>query len=211
MSSGSPGVTTGGGAYDWSRVGAPASEPIKAESGITSFAKKHGGSIGLGLEIGGAAGQTLGAFYQSKANKANLQAQSALNRLAAEQESQRAVDVAHARGEEAFKMRLKQNQLEGTQRAQIAAAGGDVAQGSAAAIVGDTKYIGDLDMKALKDDTQREVYALLQRSRAKAMDANMLALRAKAERPGLSALTQLITGATRVSGRWYSTTVGVRG
>jgi hypothetical protein len=124
--------------------------------------------FGTGLEVAAFASLALGAAgtamnvigqgqqAQAQAGQANYQAQVARNnqmlaeRNATLAEQQGAADVQ--------RQQLKTAQLEGSQRAALAAQGGDVNSGSPLDILGDTARAGATDVATIRNNAAQQAY-----------------------------------------------------
>lgn len=150
------------------------------------------------------AGMTAVSAHQgSKANKAafNAQAQIANNNAQlAQYQSEDAITRSQTAASDAG---LKAHQLKGTQRAALAHSGVDLSFGSAAEILTDTDYFGEIDRARIIDSGAREAWGY--RSQASGFEGNaaLLRSRADAESPLLSAGTSLLGSAGRVAASWY--------
>lgn len=114
-------------------------------------------------------------------------------------EEDRATDAA-SRGEKAALRRDQKTRLQtGSQRAAMAAAGGDPAFGSNADTISETEAIGAADVAAIKTNAWREAFGF--RTRANQLRgeqaAGYLASRTKANALDFAARSSIITGWTR--------------
>lgn len=126
--------------------------------------------------------------------KANADRQAALNNAstatAAAFNEQRVGDI------QAQKLYAQTNQLKGSQRASMAARGLDLGSGSPLDILTGTDVMGAADQATLKTNTQLNVNADMNKAayyRSQASNAS----------PFVSAGTSLVTGASKVSDKWY--------
>ena len=151
-------------------------------------------------------GQASAAHAKAKAEKANIEFQAYLTQREAYQGELRAADRAKVGNEQMFKLRLKQSQQLGSQRARIAAHGGSLTQGSHAAILSDTRYISDIDARALQSNTDKEVWLIREGARNKGMSAEMMRLAGAQISPGGEALTSFAGNAGKLASQWYRLT-----
>lgn len=91
-------------------------------------------------------------------------------------------------------LRRQSAQLTGTQRNRLAATGADIQFGSALDITGDTAALTAMDAATIRENAEREAWAL--RSGA-ALD------RASTSSPTLAAAPTVLGGATEFADRWY--------
>lgn len=99
--------------------------------------------------------------------------------------------------------RKKTKALQGTQRANMAASGVDLTQGSPLHILTDTDYMGALDDQQLADNAQQEASAYRLQAAGLIGDAAMAQMAGSAANPGGAAAGSLLTGATQVAQAWY--------
>lgn len=100
--------------------------------------------------------------------------------------------------------RKKTKALQGSQRAAMAASGVDLTQGSPLRILTDTDYMGAQDEYQIGVNAEQEAQAYRMQALNLGGEAAMAGLQRDSIKPGLSAATSLISGATRVADRWYS-------
>lgn len=93
--------------------------------------------------------------------------------------------------------RLQVAQAKGSQRAQMAANGQDLTQGSALRILADTDYLGEQDAEILRANADRERYGYQSRS-------NLALAGANAINPNLSAASSLLSSSGSVAKAWYA-------
>jgi hypothetical protein len=160
--------------------------------------------------FGGMAMSTMGAYSNSRASKAALEAQAqvaANNRQIAQWQA----DDALKRGDRAVsRSRMRTNQIKGTQRASMAANGVDLGVGSALNILVDTEYFGEVDAGTIKDNAAKEAWALRNQAANFGSESELMRSRADAEKPWMAAGTSLLTSAGRVAGSWYPSSGGSR-
>lgn len=160
-------------------------------------------SASQGLMIAGTVAGAYGAYNQSKASKASLEYQASVARNNAEYSESQARDAIR-RGQVAENdVRRRTAQLQGSQRARLAANGIDLGEGSALNILLDTDYFGELDALNVRDNSNREAAALRTQGSNQISNANLLDARADMESPIGAALPTLLTGAGAVANSWY--------
>lgn len=146
---------------------------------------------------------TIGAFSQYQGAKAEKQAarfNAAVSRNNAIIDDQRASDAVRRGGDKVFARRLQQSQTVGAQRARLAARGLSLDSGSALNILLDTDFIADLDVNTIRNNADRESWALRQSAGAHRSQSELLKSQADSISPGLSLATSLLTGASQFGG-----------
>lgn len=143
------------------------------------------------------------AYTQAKNQQAALEAQAQVQRNNATLAGWQAEDSL-ARGEVAANNALQQGaQIKGTQRANFAANGVDLSEGSAANILNDTDYLTAVDATTLRGNAAREAWGYRMQARQYTDQARMTAYGASSISPWLAAGTSLVTSASSVASRWY--------
>ena len=167
-------------------------------------------SAAQGMQIAGTVAGAYGAYNQSKATKQSLEYQSAVARNNAEYSESQARDAIR-RGQVAENdVRRRTAQLEGSQRARLAANGIDLGEGSALNILLDTDYFGEMDALNVRDNASREAAGLRTQSSNQIGNANLLDARAGMESPMGAAATTLLTGAGAVASSWYRNKASIK-
>lgn len=152
--------------------------------------------------------QAVGAYGNSRATKNAMGAQAQVQRNNAIIAGWQAQD-ALARGDRAAsRVRSQGRQLQGRQRAAMAANGVDISTGSALEILKDTEFFTEMDATTAKDNAAREAWAIRNQAAGFTADANLLQARGDAESPMFAAATSLLGSAGRVASSWYSPTAG---
>lgn len=161
-------------------------------------------SIGTGMQIAGMVSNAFGAYNQSKATQQAYDYQAAVNRNNAQIAEWQARD-AITRGQKAEQaQRLKTAQLKSSQRASFAARGVSLAEGSAANILQDTDFMGNVDALTIRDNAAREAWGHRVQAGNYAADADALSARAASESPAGKAFTSLLTSGGAVASSWYN-------
>lgn len=161
-------------------------------------------SILLGAQGVGAGLGAIGAYDASKGAKAAYEAQAQVADNNRQIATWQAEDAYLRGGKTATQVRLKNLQLQGDQRAALAANGVDLGVGSAAEIQADSDYFGKIDANQVVDNAAREAWGYRTTANNFGNDAAMLRSRADAESPSWAAATSLLGSATKVAGNWYS-------
>ncbi len=145
--------------------------------------------ISLAASAGSAVMGAKAAYDQSKFSKgmakynagvADNQAADALNR--GEKESQRA--------------RAQARQLVSAQRSGYSARGIDIGEGTAADVIDQTNFFGEVDAGTARTNSRREAAGYQARSTG-------YSLQADAENPGMAAAGSLLSSASSVADKWY--------
>ena len=166
------------------------------------------------LSLAGAGTKAVGAFNASSAQRSSLDYQASVAANNAVLATDKA-SIATDNGQVAVENQdLKTAQTYGMQRANLAANGVDLGQGSALDLLTSTKLMGERDADQLQTNALREAWGY--KTQAADDTSNSAALRTMAGNvsPVGSAMTSLIGSAGQVSSAWktYSTAVaGVPG
>lgn len=127
------------------------------------------------------------------------------NATLAEIEARDALDRGNQRAAE---MRRKYAAMLGTQRAQFAARGIDIADGSANAVLNDTAYFGQVDENTVRANAAREAWGYQVKAQNFMGDAGAYSAQADAMNPllsaGLSATSTYLSTQAAVNPKWYS-------
>lgn len=158
------------------------------------------------IQGGAAALSSLGAYSSSQAAKTAYAGQAQVNRNNAQIAEWQAQDALQRGESTASKVRMRGNQLQGTQRAGLAYSGVDLGQGSAVQILTDTEYFTEVDAATAKDNAAREAWEARNKAAGFQSEASLFQSRSDAENPLLAGATSLLTNAGRVSRDWYTPT-----
>jgi hypothetical protein len=139
---------------------------------------------------------------QADAGQANFMAQVARNNQIS---AQRNAELALQQGQiQEDRQRLKTAQLLGSQRAALAAQGGDVNTGSNIDILGDTARAGERDARTIRSNAAQQAYAYNLQASNDAGQANLdsaNAANAMANLP-FGVTSSLLGGASTLADRW---------
>lgn len=167
-------------------------------------------SISQGMQIAGTVSGAYGAYNKSKADKTAYETQAAVARNNAEYSESQARDAIR-RGQVAENdVRRRTAQLEGSQRARLAANGIDLGEGSALNILMDTAFFGENDALNVRDNSNREATALRTQGSNQTAAANLYQTRADSESPFSAAAPTLLTGAGLVADSWYKNKASIK-
>lgn len=161
------------------------------------------GSIGTGLQIAGLAAGTFGSYQKSKAEKGAYEYQAAVSKNNATMAEWQAQDALQRGATAEQQSRLKTAQLQGSQRAALAARGVALDEGSALNILDDTDFMGGADVRTIRDNANKEAWGHRVQGANYESDSSMLKARADAESPFGSAMSTLLTGGGTVAESWY--------
>lgn len=171
---------------------AGATATAAATSSLTGLTAMQGISMaaslaGTGMSI---AGQAQQAAIQSKiaANNAKVSEYQAQSALAAGERDAQAV----AR---------KGSQLEGAQRARMAASGLDISDGTPAALLDQTNFFTQQDVATTRDNAKKAAWAAQAQASGYQAQAGYS--------PLLASSGSMLTGAGQVADKWYTYTKGV--
>jgi hypothetical protein len=202
------------------------------------------------MSVTGAASSATGAYYGAQSQKQQLEFQSGISGINAKstrdmadinlESAQNTVDINSRMAETAAqqtlltgqreeqKSRIATANLKGTQRAQLAANGVDLGEGSAANVLTSTDLMGEIDAKTIQSNAVRSAWgyrtqsvldnnavmtsaisrngqALMQAGNYDSQAATSRAS-AGAVNPGSSAFTSLLGNAGSVASSWYQYT-----
>jgi hypothetical protein len=160
------------------------------------------------MQYAGMAMSAVNAYQNSQGAKTayGMQSQVAQNNA---QIANWQADDALARGNrDAIRMRIKTNQVKGSQRAALAANGVDLGQGSALNILTDTDYFGDVDADTIQGNAAKEAWALRNQAGNFTSESKLLRSRAERENPLFAGGASLLTSAGKVAGNWYTPSAG---
>jgi hypothetical protein len=158
----------------------------------------------LAASAGGAAMQTVGAYYGAAGEKISLELQSKLDEINAKMADTRARDT-YAKGEREYGIsRLKTGALKSGQRVALADAGFDLGYGTAADILTSTDVVGEIDATTILANTAREAWGHRMDAVGLRSSAAVNRSAAKSINPTLSAVATLLTAGGQVAGQYYS-------
>lgn len=141
-----------------------------------------------------------GAYQGAKADKSAAEFNAAVQRNNAARDELRARDAINRGSDKVFARRLKQSQTIGTQRAAFAARGLSLDVGSPLNILLDTEFIADIDVNTLRNNADKEAWALRQDAGAHRAQSDLLQSQASSIDPGFTGLTSLLGGAAQTVG-----------
>lgn len=167
------------------------------------FSTQQIGNFGVMTQATGAVTSAVGSYFSAQAQKNALSFQAetaAANAKLAETNAQGVLKQGDAA---AHSVQLRGAQLEGTQRATIAANGLDLGEGSPARILATTKAFTSLDAQQTEANAVRAAWGY--RTQATGLNNSALLDNAASENisPFESATTSLLGGAGSVASSWY--------
>jgi hypothetical protein len=165
-------------------------------------------SMATVASVAGMGMSAYGAYSNSKSSKAAYGAQAQVNRNNAQIAGWQAEDALKRGDKDAMRVKTKANRLKGAQRAGFGANGVDMSTGSALQILSDTEYFGEVDATTVKNNAEKEAWALRNQAMGFNADASLLQGRADSEKPLAAAAGSLLTSASKVSSQWGSGSSG---
>lgn len=161
-------------------------------------------TFSIGAQVLGSVLGAGGAYEQSSANKQALAIQSAVAAQNAQIARQQAAIALQIGQTEEQNQRLRTGQVLGAQRAAMAANGVDLGEGSPNDVLTTTKYVGERDSLAIRDNAARQAWGY--QVQATNADNNALLFQHSSDAidPTLSAATSLLGSAGQVASSWYS-------
>ncbi len=166
------------------------------------------GAAGMGaaaqnLQIGGALSSAIGTYYASSAQSDALRYQARTaetNARLAEKSAQSALLQGQS---EANRMQMRKAQVKGSQRAAMAANGGDLGEGSNARVQASTDLLADMDIDAIEANALRTAWGYRQQGTNYQNQAVFSSAAAEGISPVGDAATSLLGSAGAVATSWY--------
>lgn len=155
------------------------------------------------MDIGALGMQVVGSMNQAEAQRRTYEYQSQVARNNAITAEQNAQAEAERGAREEQNQRLKVASLFGDQRAQLAANGVDLGEGSAAELLTTTRYMGERDALTIRDNASRRALAYRNQSAQFESDAGYTMAAGRNINPFMAGASTLLTGARSVADRWY--------
>lgn len=155
------------------------------------------GAAGVGMS-------TVGSYYESEGRKRSLALQAQLDEISAKNAYGAAKDAMQRGEREIGRSRINTANLKGKQAAELAAGGVDLGFGSAAAILGSTDLLGEIDASTIEANAVREAWGHRMEAVGAEGSATINRATAKAINPTLNAASTLLTGAGEVAGSYYA-------
>lgn len=158
--------------------------------------------MGIGASAAGAVMSAGSAYQQAQAQRSTLRYQASVDRMNAGLAGDQASDAIR-NGQTAEGIQdLKTGQMLGTQRAQMAANGVDLGEGSPSDVLTTTKYMGERDALQIHDNAMMQAWGYRTQQAGLLVDANRADKEAGTISPWTAAATSLLTGASRVASSW---------
>ena len=143
---------------------------------------------GAVMSAGSAVASGIGSYYSALGQKRALQFQ-------AQTDERNALHAATAGEDQASQVLQRGGQMMSTQRAGFAANGVDITDGSAAQVIGSTDVMRQIDANSTVNNAMQQAFGYR-------TDATMKRGAADAISPGLSGITTLLSGASKVASTW---------
>lgn len=162
--------------------------------------------IGLASSIVGGIGQMQQANAQARAAEYNA----AVADMNAKISERRAKDAIERGQNEEQLQRMKTADLQGKQRAAMAANGVDIGFGSPLDTLVDTAYLGELDALTIRRNTAREAYDFRVQGMNQSAEGELKRMEAKSARTGgaLAAVGTILGGAGQAYGNFRKSRIG---
>lgn len=154
------------------------------------------------MQVIGTVMSVKGSMDQAEAqqNQYNYQAQVARNN--ATMAEYQARDVLERGQREEQNRRLKTAAMYGDQRAQLAANGVDLGEGSATDLLTTTKFMGENDALTIRNNAAREAWGYRNRAQGFLDESGMKSATASGINPLMAGATSLLTSAGSVAESW---------
>lgn len=158
---------------------------------------------GAALGIGGTILSTVGAYNQASATRSAYQYQAQVDANNAQIAQWQASDAIQRGQTEEQNVRLKTAGLISSQRAQMAANGVDLSEGSPIDILATSKFMGERDALQVKDNALRSAWGYTVQANNQTASSEFNKYAASNVSPITSAGSSLLSGATSVADKWY--------
>ena len=106
---------------------------------------------------------------------------------------------------------LKTANMEGDQRAALAANGVDLGTGSATEVLATTEFMGKRDALTIRDNAARQAWAYKNQAQGYGSEAAADTATGSAINPGMAGLTSLLSGAGQVAMQWKARNTATNG
>jgi hypothetical protein len=158
--------------------------------------------MGIGASAAGAIMSAGSAYQQAQGQRSSLQYQASVARMNAGLAAGQASDAIR-NGQTAEGIQdLRTAQTLSTQRAQMAANGVDLGEGSPNDVLSTTKYMGARDALQIHDNAMMQAWGYRTQQEGFLTDASRAEREASTISPWTATATSLLTGATRVAQSW---------
>lgn len=161
-------------------------------------------SVGMALQGAGMIFSAMGSRDQAQGQQDsyNYQAQVAQNN--ATMAEYQARDVLERGQREEQNRRLKTAAMFGDQRAQLAANGIDLGEGSATDLLVTTKFMGENDALTVRNNAARDAWGYRNKAKGFLDEEAMKRATARSINPTKAGVTSLLTSAGSVADKWYA-------
>jgi hypothetical protein len=157
--------------------------------GTAATAMTTAQTIALAASAGSAVLSTVGAYNQAKTAQG-------MARYNAGVADNAALDATRKGEDQATKARREARQIVGMQRAGYSARGIDIADGTAADMIDQTNFFGEVDVATARTNARREADTYRARSRGYNAEAD-------ANSPWMAGAGSLLGSASAVADKWY--------
>lgn len=162
------------------------------------------GYAALAMQATGAGMGAVGTYYGARAQRAQLGAEADMADINARLSEQQAQQAMSAGQKQVQQSKMQTAQLKSTQRAQMAAGGVVLGEGSAGAIEAGTDVMGQVDANTIEANAIQSAWGYRSQVVQHQNQARSARANARSISPGLAAATSLIGGAGQVAGSYYS-------
>lgn len=161
------------------------------------------GQFGQISQVGGLASSAVGTYYAGQAQRSALEYQAFTAETNARLAERSAQSVLLQGENQAHQIQLKAGQVKGTQRANLAANGVDLGEGSAARVQADTDMMAQADVDTAQANAVRAAWGYRTQATNYENQATFNTSTADSMSPLASAGTSLLSGAGAVATSWY--------
>lgn len=155
------------------------------------------------LQGAGAGASVVGSYFSAKSSKMNLQGQADMLEVNARMLELSARSALDAGQQEVAGLTLKAGQLKGSQRAALAANGGDLGSGNAAEIQASTEMMKEIDKNTVEANAVRRAWGYRTEAVNATNEARMKRTNADSISPAMAAAGTLLSQGGQVASSWY--------
>lgn len=179
--------------------------PAATASAAPAASSFNLGGISAGLSVVGALTGAIGSFFSAQSAKSAAQFQSEMSAINARMAERSAQSVLSQGQQQIGALTLKAGQLKSSQRANMAANGLDLGEGSAAEVQASTDIMKSIDSNTINANAVRAANAARTQSVNYANQSLLQGASAASMSPFSAGASSLLTSASGVASSWYST------
>lgn len=168
------------------------------------------GPVGVALQGIGMLNSAFGARNAAESNKLSLGHQADIADINARMSESAAQSTLLSGQREEQKSRIATANLKGTQRANLAANGVDLGEGSAANILTTTDVMGEIDANTIQANAIQGAWGHRTQGENYKAQATTSRAASNAVNPDSAFTSSLIGGAGQVASSWYSSSKGIK-